>query len=151
MRWNQSTFFWLPFVALGNGILASLVGIGGGLILSTYLISVGVHSEVVSATSASLILFTSSSTTLQYAIMGYLKLDYSLIFFTLSFFSFILGKFVINYYITKYRRTSLVILAISLVSWISAILMGITSLTNLFSKDSGTKELGITAFCESGH
>lgn len=49
-----------------TGCLAGLVGIGGGLIFSPFFLVNGVEPHVAVATSATCVIFTSSSTTLQY-------------------------------------------------------------------------------------
>lgn len=49
-----------------TGCLAGLVGIGGGLIFSPFFLVLGVEPGVAVATSSTCVIFTSSSTTLQY-------------------------------------------------------------------------------------
>merc|ERR1712046_291422 len=53
-------------MASTTGCLAGLVGIGGGLIFSPYFLISGVEPAVAVATSSTCVIFTSSSTTLQY-------------------------------------------------------------------------------------
>jgi len=52
--------------AAATGMLAGLVGVGGGLILSPFFLLTGMEPSVAVATSATCVLFTSSSTTIQY-------------------------------------------------------------------------------------
>lgn len=49
-----------------TGCLAGLVGIGGGLIFSPFFLIMGVEPMIAVATSSTCVIFTSSSTTLQY-------------------------------------------------------------------------------------
>lgn len=49
-----------------TGCLAGLIGIGGGLIFSPFFLIMGVEPAVAVATSSTCVIFTSSSTTLQY-------------------------------------------------------------------------------------
>merc|ERR1719272_1741119 len=49
-----------------TGCLAGLVGIGGGLIFSPFFLVLGVEPHVAVATSSTCVIFTSSSTTMQY-------------------------------------------------------------------------------------
>merc|ERR1719291_75933 len=53
-------------MAVVTGALAGLVGIGGGLIFSPFFVIMGVEPSVAVATSSTCVIFTSSSTTLQY-------------------------------------------------------------------------------------
>merc|ERR1740121_1789970 len=52
-------------MAVSTGLLAGLVGVGGGLIFSPFLV-MGMDPSVAVATSSTCVLFTSSSTTIQY-------------------------------------------------------------------------------------
>merc|ERR1740121_3513087 len=53
-------------VAVMTGMLAGLVGVGGGLILSPFFLITGMEPSVAVGTSATCVLFTSASTSLQY-------------------------------------------------------------------------------------
>merc|ERR1719324_992034 len=52
------------------GILAGLVGVGGGLIFAPAFLGMGLDSSITVATSTFCVLFTSSSTTTQYLLLG---------------------------------------------------------------------------------
>lgn len=58
----------LSYSAMGTitGTLAGLLGIGGGLIFAPFFLGMGIEPAVAVATSSTCVLFTSSSTTLQY-------------------------------------------------------------------------------------
>jgi uncharacterized membrane protein YfcA len=66
------------FMATATGCLAGLVGIGGGLIFSPVFIEMGLDVHVAVATSATCVIFTSSSTTFQYLLSD--RIIVSLIF-----------------------------------------------------------------------
>merc|ERR1719276_63545 len=53
-------------MAIITGALAGLVGIGGGLIFAPFFLGMGVEPSIAVATSSTCVIFTSSSTTLQY-------------------------------------------------------------------------------------
>lgn len=53
-------------MALVTGLLAGLVGVGGGLVFSPFMLLMGMDPAVAIATSSTCVMFTSSSTTLQY-------------------------------------------------------------------------------------
>jgi len=50
-------------------MLAGLLGIGGGTILGPLLLEIGLHPVVSTATSNFLVLFTSSSTSIQFILL----------------------------------------------------------------------------------
>mmetsp|Transcript_39057 Transcript_39057/g.71119 ORF Transcript_39057/g.71119 Transcript_39057/m.71119 type:complete len:439 (-) Transcript_39057:24-1340(-) len=53
-------------VSVATGILAGLVGVGGGLIFSPFFLLAGMDPAMAVGTSSTCVLFTSSSTTIQY-------------------------------------------------------------------------------------
>merc|ERR1719223_704143 len=65
-------------VAMLTGVLAGLVGIGGGLILSPFFLLYGVEPSIAVATSATCVIFTSSSTTFQYLLMDRIRIALAL-------------------------------------------------------------------------
>jgi uncharacterized membrane protein YfcA len=64
--WSLAEVAKYETMAVLTGCLAGLVGIGGGLIFSPFLLIMGVDPATAVATSSTCVLFTSSSTTLQY-------------------------------------------------------------------------------------
>eukprot|EP00747_Dinoflagellata_sp_TGD_P165503 gnl/TRDRNA2_/TRDRNA2_186840_c0_seq1.p1 gnl/TRDRNA2_/TRDRNA2_186840_c0~~gnl/TRDRNA2_/TRDRNA2_186840_c0_seq1.p1 ORF type:complete len:572 (-),score=96.53 gnl/TRDRNA2_/TRDRNA2_186840_c0_seq1:56-1771(-) len=64
--WQPHETLLFAFVSLSTGALAGLVGIGGGLIFSPFFLWMGIDPSVAVATSSTCVIFTSSSTTLQY-------------------------------------------------------------------------------------
>merc|ERR1719181_926278 len=64
--WNLTEVFGYSTMALLTGCFAGLVGIGGGLVFSPFMLFMGLRSGVAVATSSTCVLFTSSSTTMQY-------------------------------------------------------------------------------------
>jgi len=69
LKWNTKLFIKLPFYSFASGCMAGLLGIGGGLILGPLLLQLNIHPVVSTATSNFLVLFTSSSTSIQFIIL----------------------------------------------------------------------------------
>jgi uncharacterized membrane protein YfcA len=69
---NHTTGTLLGYSGIGfvAGILAGLVGVGGGLIFAPAFLGMGLDSSVTVATSTFCVLFTSSSTTSQYLLLS---------------------------------------------------------------------------------
>ena len=61
--WRAREVMLYDGVSVATGILAGLVGIGGGLIISPFLIVMNLEPSVAVATSSTCVIFTSSSTT----------------------------------------------------------------------------------------
>ena len=69
IKWCNAIFIKFPFYAFISGTMAGLLGIGGGLILGPLLLQLGLHPVVSTATSNFLVLFTSSSTSIQFILL----------------------------------------------------------------------------------
>lgn len=69
IKWNQNIFIKFPIYSFVSGLMAGLLGIGGGLILGPLLLELGLHPMISTATSNFLVLFTSSSTSIQFIIL----------------------------------------------------------------------------------
>ena len=83
--------FTYPFMSFMAGIASGLFGIGGGLIFSPFLLYQGVAPTKATVTSATCVIFTASSTTMQYLFMGRVLVDYAVIFGIVSTFASIGG------------------------------------------------------------
>jgi len=70
----------LLFASYGSGIGAGTLGIGGGMIMNPVLLSMGFLTEVAAAVAGFSVLFTSSSTTSQFAIAGAIDINQAFIF-----------------------------------------------------------------------
>jgi hypothetical protein len=66
ISFNSSSYLKFPLIGLMVGILSGLLGIGGGLFLCPILLIMGINPITATCTSNFLMLFTSSSTSLQF-------------------------------------------------------------------------------------
>ncbi|CAD7935732.1 unnamed protein product [Amoebophrya sp. A25] len=80
-----------PFVATFAGVCSGLFGIGGGLIFSPFFLYMQVDPTIAVATSASCVIFTSTSTTFQYLLLRRIIVPYAFLYGTISFLSAIVG------------------------------------------------------------
>merc|ERR1719160_627978 len=78
--WDRSKIWVYQVMALITGTLAGLVGIGGGLIFSPFLIMTGIEPSVAVASSAACVIFTSSSTTMQYLLIDRVRMVLALVY-----------------------------------------------------------------------
>jgi len=125
IEWDESRSAKLPLVCLGAGVMAGMFGIGGGLINGPLMVELGVLPEVASATSATMILFTSSTATVCYVLFDILNFEYARVLFPLGFISTLVGQIVFNKIMEVFPRKSLIVFTIAFIVGCSAVLMGI--------------------------
>ena len=66
--------------AVGAGAVAGLIGMGGGFLLNPLLLEIGIQPQVAAATSALMVLFSSSSAAIAFAVDGRLDLPLATVF-----------------------------------------------------------------------
>lgn len=69
IKWTKGICLKFPIYGFLCGILAGLLGIGGGLVLGPLLLELGLHPLISTATTNFLVLFTSSSTSVQFILL----------------------------------------------------------------------------------
>ncbi|KEP63588.1 UNVERIFIED_CONTAM: hypothetical protein HHA_311220 [Hammondia hammondi] len=69
-----------PFIGFLTGVFAGLVGIGGGVVFSPFLLLMGNDPVSAVATASACVVFTSSSTSLQFLLIGRLPILYASLF-----------------------------------------------------------------------
>eukprot|EP00929_Paragymnodinium_shiwhaense_P003775 TRINITY_DN10441_c0_g1_i1.p1 TRINITY_DN10441_c0_g1~~TRINITY_DN10441_c0_g1_i1.p1 ORF type:complete len:464 (-),score=104.30 TRINITY_DN10441_c0_g1_i1:594-1985(-) len=88
------------------GILSSIVGIGGGLVLNPMLLSSGMDPSATTATVSVLILMSCSAAATMLALAGAIPLIPMLVLTTASFLGSLSGKTIIGWIVAKTGRTS---------------------------------------------
>ena len=66
------------------------------MVLGPLLLEMGLIPEISTATSSFLVLFTSSSTTTQFFLLGMLKLNFTVYFWFISMFASFIGLFLLR-------------------------------------------------------
>jgi len=78
--WHPKEVCSYTVMAVFTGCFAGLVGIGGGLVFSPFMLCCGLHPAVAVATSSTCVIFTSSSTTMQYLLTDRIILSLALLY-----------------------------------------------------------------------
>lgn len=140
MVWTREAIVKFPALCTVAGIAAGLLGIGGGMVKGPILLDMGLLPQVSSATSSSMILFTSSATTIQFIILGTLSLDHALWHGVVGFVAGLIGQLGMSYLIKKYRKSALVIFFIAFIVGVSGLVMGVLGAIR-------TWRVGFEGFC----
>jgi uncharacterized membrane protein YfcA len=113
------------------GILAGLVGVGGGLIFAPAFLGMGLDSSVTVATSTFCVLFTSSSTTSQYMLLGRIILSLVPVYAITNIVASLCGTSAVlladTYKMPKSAITGIVLVAVVMSAIFSCIKLGTLS------------------------
>merc|ERR1712176_664569 len=96
----QKTRFY-SFFTFVAGIVAGLIGIGGGMVLGPLMLVMGIYPRVSTATTATMIVLTSSSVAILYVTSGLVPWQYAVTFFCTCFTGALVGKTKIDAHVEK--------------------------------------------------
>lgn len=126
--WVKRRILIFPTLCTLAGVCAGLLGIGGGMVKGPIMLEMGIWPQVQSATANFMILFTSSATTLQFAINGQFpgefQYDYMTWFALMGFIGGFCGQNIVAYLVIKYKRESIMVYLLAVTVGLSALAMG---------------------------
>ena len=105
------------------GVLAGMLGVGGGMIMQPLMLELGLLPDVCAATAAFMMLFTASSTTLQFTLNGMLDWERNIVLPVIGVVGAAVGSCVIGRLVAHYNRLSLIVFPVSIIMGISFLLM----------------------------
>jgi uncharacterized membrane protein YfcA len=124
LMWTRRNARIYPLYTITAGFAAGALGIAAGTILGPILLEMGMVPLVGTASSGFMVIFTASSTTFQFLVMGQLQIDYALFFCCIGFVGGAIGNTVVGYFVKKYKKTWFVVAILSVVLAASTFLMG---------------------------
>lgn len=130
-----------------SGIMSSLLGIGGGLIITPYLLSLGIAPEAVVATSSFMIFTTTLATTIQYINDSRVELDYALILCGICFVSAVGGQYILDMYLKKSARRSTIVFILLAVIVCSTILLTYVGIDGIVKSVRNGQSIGFRSYC----
>lgn len=107
--WDPECTVHYATVTFGAGVVAGLIGIGGGMVLGPLMLVMGVHPSVSTATTASMVLLTSSSVAVMFVMSGLVPWEYAVYFFSICLMGAYIGKTTIDAYVKRTGMTSILI------------------------------------------
>lgn len=128
IQWSPRATLIYPLLCCFAGFFAGMFGIGGGIVKGPLMLAMGVHPAVASASSATMILFTSLTATTSYMVFGLLVVDYGILCLVIGFFATLVGQLGLVALMKRYKRNSLIAFSIGGVVLLSAFLMTIQSM-----------------------
>ncbi|CAD7922765.1 unnamed protein product [Amoebophrya sp. A120] len=117
------------------GILAGLIGIGGGMVLGPLMLQMGVLPQVSTATTATLIALTSSSAALMFVSSGLVPWSYSVLFCVVAFVGALLGKSKIDKVVKEKQMTSILIFLLAFLICFATLMITLAGLLKYEKQD----------------
>lgn len=145
--WDYTRLLKMSALGTTAGIVSALIGIGGGPFIGPLMLHLGVLPVVSSASSATMVLFTSSSLAIIYVVTMRVTWSVALTFFCAAFFGSMLGKKLIDAWVKK-RNMTWVLIAILTCIIIAGIITTITSGLLLYAKQDWQFETTFNPICE---
>ena len=124
MQWTSRAAVHYPIVCISAGVAAGLLGIGGGMLKGPIMLEMGLPPQVVAATAAYMLFWTTASTSIQFGIMGEMLWDYGALLFAVGVLSSIVGQEILSWFVARYKKQYFITLLIALVIGCSTIFMG---------------------------
>lgn len=120
--WKARSIMLYQAVAMLTGLLAGLVGVGGGLILSPFFLLTGMDPAIAVGTSATCVLFTSSSTTIQYIFTDRIIMSLALVYGMVTLIASFTGTCLVHWLQDRFSRKSFITSIVAVGVAISAVL-----------------------------
>jgi len=108
--WTKSKGSRLALVTLIAGVIAGLIGIGGGMVVGPMLLELEFIPQVSSALTATNVLMSSSAVSVMVLMGGAVPFDEALFFGSVCFLGAYFGKSVLGKIVNSFGKTSLIIL-----------------------------------------
>lgn len=145
--WNYRSSTKIALVALVAGLLAGMLGIGGGLVMNPVMLELGVLPEISTATSSSLVFFTSSIAVIVFASGGAIDPEYGGFLFALAFVGSLIGVLVIKRIVTRSGRTSILVLLLAIILGLAAFIIVLYGSLRMSGNEGQTPGWGFRSFC----
>ncbi|KAM0917913.1 hypothetical protein ACQ4PT_009314 [Festuca glaucescens] len=136
------------FFGITAGVLAGLLGVGGGTIMGPLFLELGIHPQVSSATATFSMMFSSSIAVVEYYLLNRFPVPYALFFTGVAFFAAIIGQRVARKVINLLGRASFIIFILSSLIFVSAISLGGVGIAKTSHKMARHEYMGFDNFCK---
>ena len=143
--WDFPKTRFYAFFTFVAGIVAGLIGIGGGMVLGPLMLVMGIYPRVSTATTATMIVLTSSGVAISYVTSGLVPWEYAVTYFCTCFFGALVGKTKIDGYVKKTGKASILIFLLAMIIALAS--CGILLIALLRLNEANWCFTGLKAFC----
>lgn len=145
--WTLPQLLRASATSLFGGIVAGLLGIGGGMVIGPLMLELGVHPLVSAATSSLMVLFSSSMGALAYAFDGTLNLRYALAFGSACCGASLVGVLVVSRAVQRSGKASIVVMLLACIVGTGALLTAGFGGRNALHDLVTGHHVGFNSFC----
>ena len=139
--WNNNVIYKFIFIGSITGFISTYIGIGGGMLTTPIMIQVGMLPEVVVATSSISTLCSCIISCINYFIAGELNIIYGCYFALCSGVGSVAGIYLSDFILARYKKQSPIIFVVSLIVFLSIILLSVNSIRSKLIYDNSFKDL----------
>ena len=145
---SQSQLSTVVFYAFLSGIVAGMLGVGGGVIITPLFFELGINPKIATSTSNFLLVFSSCSSTIQYLLSSQLTMDYGIILGLLCMISSLIGYKFINNYVQSTGKSSYLLFCLLCVMILSLILLPIAGISKIIYQINQNQNIfGFKNYC----
>ncbi|XP_027919611.1 sulfite exporter TauE/SafE family protein 3-like [Vigna unguiculata] len=137
------------FCACGTlaGMIAGLLGLGGGFILGPLFLGLGIPPQVASATSTLVMAFSASMAVVEYYLLKRFPVPYALFFVSIATAAALVGQHLVKKAIAILGRASVIIFILTLTLSVSAVLLGGVGVVHMIQKIEHNEYMGFGDLC----
>ncbi|KAK9835054.1 hypothetical protein WJX81_007428 [Elliptochloris bilobata] len=133
--------------ALLAGVLAGLLGIGGGSIISPLLIELRVNPAVGGATASLMVVFSGSLSLLSYALNGSLNVAYGAVYGITAFVAAAVGATAVGHIVRRTGKVSLIVIAMATVLSVALVVQTVFGLRTVIIDFIDHTQDSFSPFC----
>ncbi|WVZ24789.1 hypothetical protein V8G54_003333 [Vigna mungo] len=137
------------FCACGTlaGMIAGLLGLGGGFILGPLFLGLGIPPQVASATSTLVMAFSASMAVVEYYLLKRFPVPYALFFVSIATAAALVGQHLVKKAIAILGRASVIIFILTFTLCVSAVLLGGVGVVHMIQKIEHNEYMGFGDLC----
>ena len=141
VKWTPRTTSYLSSIAFICGLMAGLLGIGGGTIYNPLFVKMGKHPLVASATGMYLVMVTAISTLVQYIYAGFIYYDYAGWVSMFVIAGSLIGQMGVNSLVKSSGRPSVVLFFLCFVMFLTLIMVPVYEITTILNDSDKRKTM----------
>ncbi|CAB9512660.1 Sulfite exporter TauE/SafE family protein [Seminavis robusta] len=132
--WDAPSIRYYGAFCFLSGVVAALIGIGGGMVLGPMMLVMGIDPRVSTATNSTMIVVTSSSIAIMFVTSGMVPWSYAVFYFCVTFAGAWLGKSQIDGYVKRTGKASMLIFILASIIAFATIGCFVIFITRLSAK-----------------